>query len=110
MQDKEMVIRSFKKCGITTNIEGSENNKVNIRGLEGYIMPLPEEEYHLRHLTICSKKSEGSKTCFVCKKIFSRSTHLHRHIQSHASGTNKKLKCPNCNVVLYTTTSTTNIF
>ena len=53
----------------------------------------------LRHLTICSKKSEGSKTCFVCKKVFSRSTHLRRHIQSHTSRTNKKLKCPNCNVV-----------
>ena len=46
MQDKEMVIRSFKKCGITTNLDGSENDKVKIRGLEGYIMPLPEEEYH----------------------------------------------------------------
>ena len=47
MQDKEMVIRSFKKCGITTNVDGSENDKVNIRGMEGYTMPLPEEEYHL---------------------------------------------------------------
>ena len=47
MQDKETVIRSFKKCGITTNVDGSENDKVKIRGLEGYIMPLPEEEYHL---------------------------------------------------------------
>ena len=32
MQDKEMVIRSFKKCGITTNVDGSENDKVKIRG------------------------------------------------------------------------------
>ena len=47
MQDKEMVIRSFKKCGITTNVDGSENDKVKIRGLEGYLRPLPEEEYHL---------------------------------------------------------------
>ena len=47
MQDKEMVIRSFKKCGITTNVDRSENDKVKIRGLEGYIMPLLEEEYHL---------------------------------------------------------------
>ena len=44
---REMVIRSFKKHGITTNFDGSENDKVKIRGLEGYIMPLPEEEYHL---------------------------------------------------------------
>ena len=47
MQDKEMVIRSFKKCGITTNVDASENDEVKIRGLEGYIMPLTEEEYHL---------------------------------------------------------------
>ena len=42
-----MVTRSFKKCGITTNVDGSENDKVKIRGLGGCIMPLTEEEYHL---------------------------------------------------------------
>ena len=42
-----MVIRSFKKCGITTNVDGTENHEVDIRGLDGYIMPLPEEEFHL---------------------------------------------------------------
>ena len=47
MQNKDMVIRSFKKCGITTNVDGIENHEVNIRGLDGYIMPLPEEEFHL---------------------------------------------------------------
>lgn len=42
-----MVIRSFVKCGITTNVDGSEDDQVNIRELEGYKMPLPEEEFHL---------------------------------------------------------------
>ena len=36
-----------KNCGITTNIDGTENREVNIRGLDGYIIPLPEEEFHL---------------------------------------------------------------
>ena len=42
-----MIIRSFVKCGITSNVDGSEDDQMNIRGLEGYKMPLPEEEFHL---------------------------------------------------------------
>ena len=38
-----MIIHAFKKCGITTNVDGSENCQVNIRGLEDYVMPVPEE-------------------------------------------------------------------
>ena len=29
------------------NNDGTENNKANIRGLDGYILSLPEEEYYL---------------------------------------------------------------
>ena len=47
-KNKEMIIRSFVKCGITNKIDGSEDDEVSIRGLEGYIMPLPEEEFHLQ--------------------------------------------------------------
>ena len=40
-----MAIRSFKKCGV--DIDGTKNNKISTRGLNGYIMFLPEEEgYH----------------------------------------------------------------
>ena len=46
-ENKDMIIRSFVKCGITSNVDGSEDDQVNIRGLEGYKMPLPEEEFHL---------------------------------------------------------------
>lgn len=42
-----MVIHSFVKCGITNKLDGSEDDQVNIRGLEGYKMPLPEDEFHL---------------------------------------------------------------
>ena len=31
-----MVIRSFKKCGISVNLDGSEDNSVNIEGLPDY--------------------------------------------------------------------------
>ena len=33
---KEMVCRSFKKCGISVAIDGSEDDEINIKGLEDY--------------------------------------------------------------------------
>ena len=47
MQNKEMDIRLFKKCGVTTSVDGTENNEANIWGLDGYIMQLLEEKYHM---------------------------------------------------------------
>ena len=41
-----MIIRAFTKCGITTNEDGSENHLVHIEGIS-YVMPQPEEEFHL---------------------------------------------------------------
>lgn len=49
MQNKEIVIPSVKKCWITTNVDRTENNAVNIQGLYGYIMPSFEAEYHLEN-------------------------------------------------------------
>ena len=37
---KDTIVRSFVKCGISNNIDGSENHLVNIRGLEDYPMPM----------------------------------------------------------------------
>ena len=34
--DKEMVIRSFKKCGISVPIDGSEDDGIHIQGLDDY--------------------------------------------------------------------------
>ena len=34
--NKEMVIRGFKKCGISVSVDGSEDDQINIKDLEGY--------------------------------------------------------------------------
>ena len=47
MQNKEMVIRYFKKCESMTDVYGSGNNEVNRRGLNGNIMSPPKKEYYL---------------------------------------------------------------
>ena len=46
-ENKDMIIRSFVKCGITCKLDGSVDDHVNMRGLEGYTMPSPQEEFHL---------------------------------------------------------------
>ena len=35
--DKEMIISSFKKCGIGLAIDGSEDEEINIQGIDGYM-------------------------------------------------------------------------
>ena len=37
--DSYMIRRLFVKCGLSNNLEDSENHLVNIRGLEGYTLP-----------------------------------------------------------------------
>jgi len=34
--NKDMIIRSFRKCGISVAIDGSEDSEINISGLDGY--------------------------------------------------------------------------
>ena len=50
LQSKD-IIRFFKKCGITTNVDDSENSLVNIRGVEDYV------KFYLE--TSSSEESEG---------------------------------------------------
>lgn len=40
----DMIIRSFKKCGISTAIDGSEDNEINVTGLENYVVDSDMEE------------------------------------------------------------------
>ena len=42
-----MVVRSFKKCGISVAIDGSEDSEIHINGLEDYVVEGgdSEEEY-----------------------------------------------------------------
>ena len=53
-----MIICSFNN-GVTTNVDASGNSQVNIRGLEDYVVPAPEEEWHLG--TSLSEGSEDEK-------------------------------------------------
>ena len=46
-EDKNLIKRSFLKCGISNALDGSENDLVNIKGIEGYALPTPDEEYEL---------------------------------------------------------------
>ena len=39
--------RSFKKCGINVNIDGSENALVHLEGISEYVMPEADEEFHV---------------------------------------------------------------
>ena len=36
--NRDMVIRSFKKCGIAVPIDGSEDHQINIKGLDDYVV------------------------------------------------------------------------
>jgi len=44
MEHKELIIRSFRKCGITIALDGSEDSDINIRGLENYVVDRVEEQ------------------------------------------------------------------
>ncbi|RPB22460.1 hypothetical protein L211DRAFT_850501 [Terfezia boudieri ATCC MYA-4762] len=37
-EHKELIVRSYQKCGITVALDGSEGKDINIRGLDGYIV------------------------------------------------------------------------
>ena len=36
-EDQEMIVRSFKKCGISVSADGSEDRDIHIEGLEDYV-------------------------------------------------------------------------
>ena len=44
-EHKELIIRSFRKCGITTALDGSEDSDINIRGLQNYVVDIDEAEF-----------------------------------------------------------------
>ena len=67
-----MIIRSFKRGGITTNVDGSENGQVKLQGLEDYVMPVPEEDFYIEKSSSEESKEEewvtdnddnGNKSC-----------------------------------------------
>lgn len=64
IRSKDMIIGSFKKCGITTNVM---TRKINIPELEDYVMPVSKEEFHLE--TSLREKRENGEWEWDAAKI-----------------------------------------
>ena len=60
-EEKEMIIRSFVKCGLSNKLGGSEDHMVNIRGIQGYVMPKLESEFHLESDSDSSESESESE-------------------------------------------------
>ena len=41
---KDMIIRSFKKCGISVAVDGSEDDQINIETLNDYIVDESDDD------------------------------------------------------------------
>ena len=49
------------------------------------------------HTKACCHPNENQLQCFLCKKFFSRMSHLKRHLMSHSMNTmRKKIECSMC--------------
>ena len=62
--NKEMVVRSFKKCGISLALDGSEDDLVNIEKVPGYTMP-PIEDSESYEFLSDEDESSGSDNDYV---------------------------------------------
>ena len=41
--NRDMVVRSFKKCGISLSLDGSENGEIHIESIKEYELPTDNE-------------------------------------------------------------------
>ena len=46
-RNKEMIKRSFVKCGISHNLDGTEDNDTNIEEIPDYKLPHPNREFEM---------------------------------------------------------------
>lgn len=53
-----MIQRAFKKCGISTSVDGLEDGSIKIRGLEGYVVRNVESESEENLFEMDSSDSE----------------------------------------------------
>ena len=44
-RNKEVIKRSFVKCGISHNLDGTEDNDINIEGITDFKLPQPNTEF-----------------------------------------------------------------
>ena len=46
-RNKEIIKRSFVKCGTSHNLDGTEDNDINIEGIPDYKLPQPDREFEM---------------------------------------------------------------
>ena len=46
-RNKEIIKRSFVKSGISYNLDGTEDNGINIEGIPDYKLPQPDREFEM---------------------------------------------------------------
>ena len=46
-ETKRSFKHSFKKCGLSNNLDRSEDALINIKSIAGYKIPLPEKEFQM---------------------------------------------------------------
>ena len=47
LRNKEIIKRSFVKCRISHNLDGTEDNDINIEGIPDYKLPQPDREFEM---------------------------------------------------------------
>ena len=47
--DEEMIVRSFKKCGIALAVDGSEDEEINIQGIDDYTVEDNDDEVGIQY-------------------------------------------------------------
>ena len=46
-KEKDLIKHSFRKCGLSNNLDGGEDALVNIKSIEGYKIPLAKKEFQM---------------------------------------------------------------
>ena len=60
-KQQDMIKHSFLKCGLSNNLDGTEDDQIKIRGIEDYAMPSAEREFTL----LKDDKEKGSESEFT---------------------------------------------
>ena len=62
-RNKKIIKRSFAKCGISHNLDGTEDNDINIGGIPDYKLPQPDREFEMDDSSDEEDEEEVLKEC-----------------------------------------------
>ena len=46
-KEKDLIKHSFRKCGLSNNLDGGEDALMNIKSIDGYKIPLAKKEFQM---------------------------------------------------------------